>query len=67
MAEAKLSKEVMSELKSIKKEVDFIKKHMVNIDSIMTEDDYAALQDYRKEKKAGKLTSHEQLKKELEL
>lgn len=40
---------------------------MVDPDSIMTEEDYASLIDYRKEKKEGKLTSHEDLKKELEL
>ena len=45
----------------------FTKKHLVDQDSIMTEDDYRALQEYRIEKKTGKLTSHEQLKKELGL
>ena len=54
----------MIELKEIKKDLDFIKEHMVDIDSVLTEDDYAALQDYRKEKKEGKLISHEQLVKE---
>lgn len=34
---------------------------------IMTEDDYTALQDYRREKSEGTLTSHESLKKELGL
>lgn len=56
---------VMIELKEIKKDLNFIKEHMVDIDSIMTEDDYAALQEYRKQKKEGKLISHEQLVKEL--
>ena len=42
------------------------KKHMVDIDSIMTEDDYNALQEYKIEKAEGKLTSHEELKKELD-
>ncbi len=44
-----------------------IKEHMVDIDSIMTEDDYKALQEYKIEKSEGKLTSHEELKKELGL
>ncbi len=43
------------------------KKHVADQDSIMAEDDYHALQEYRIEKKTGKLTSHEQLKKELGL
>ena len=37
---------------------------MVDIDSIMTEDDYAALVEYRAEKTEGRLTSHEDLKRE---
>lgn len=57
--------QVMIELEEIKKDLNFIKEHMVDIDSIMTEDDYAALQEYRKQKKEGKLISHEQLVKEL--
>jgi len=44
-----------------------IKEHMVDIDSIMTEDDYKALQEYKIEKSEGKLTSHEELKQELGL
>ena len=33
----------------------------------MSEDDYLALEEYRKEKNAGKLVSHEDIKKELGL
>ena len=54
-----------SELKAVKDDVRYIKAHMVDIDSVMTEEDYEALIEYRKEKKAGKLTSHEKLKEEL--
>jgi len=42
-----------------------IKKHMVDIVSILKEDDYKALQEYIIEKSEGKLTSHEELKREL--
>ena len=56
---------VLEKLDKIEKEVHEIKEHMVDIDSIMTEDDYEALLAYRKEKTSGKLVSHEQLKKEL--
>lgn len=56
---------VMEKLGKIEKEIHEIKDHMVDIDSIMTEDDYEALLAYRKEKVSGKLISHERLKKEL--
>jgi hypothetical protein len=55
------------DLEIVKKELREIKKHMVDIDSIMTEDDYKALQDYNIEKSEGKLTSHDELKRELGL
>lgn len=58
---------IMGKLEEIKSELDYIKEHMVDMDSIMTEEDYEALQAYREEKKTGKLISHEQLKKELGL
>jgi hypothetical protein len=56
---------ILKELKSIKKDLEFIKEHMVDKDSIMTEDDYATLQEYREQKKKRTLTSHEELVKEL--
>ena len=58
-------KQVLMKLDTIKVELDFIKKNMIDIDSILTEDDYQALMEYRKEKSTDKLISHEQLKKEL--
>jgi len=58
---------VLNKLDTIKVELDFIKRNMVDIDSILTEEDYQALMEYRKEKSSGKLISHEQLKKELGL
>lgn len=64
MAEA--IQELETEIRTIKKEVAYLKEHMVDVDSIMTEDDFEALVEYRKEKKAGKLAPHEQLKKELD-
>jgi len=61
------TKQIIAELKTIKGEIEFIKQHMVDIDSIMTAEDYEALKEYEKEKKTGKLVSHEELKKELGL
>lgn len=65
--EAELLSKIEKDLEFVKKEIIEIKEHMVDIDSIMTEDDYRALQDYAKEKSEGKLKSHEELKKELGL
>lgn len=62
-----VKQKLVKELKEIKAELKFIKSHMVDVDSIMTEDDYASLQEYRKQKMAGKLIPHAQLKKELGL
>jgi|GEM_PF-822197 len=54
---------IHKDLEFVKKELMEIKKHMVDIDSILTEDDYKALQEYLIEKSEGRLTSHEVLKK----
>ena len=58
---------ILQELDKIKDDLKQIKEHMVDIDSIMTEEDYKILLDYRQEKKLGKLISHETLRKELKL
>lgn len=65
MSEAINSKEILHELRGIREDLDFIKGHMVDIDSILTEKDYLSLQEYRKEKASDVLTSHEDLKNEL--
>lgn len=67
MSETISSNHIVNELKAIRNDLDFIKGHMVDIDSIMTEDDYLALKKYRKEKSVNELVSHEDLKKELGL
>jgi hypothetical protein len=61
------SKEIRHELRAIKDDLDFIKSHMIDVDSIMTEDDYLSLNEYRNEKESDKLTSHEELKREIGL
>ncbi len=65
MSEAISSKEILHELRAIREDLDYIKGHMVDIDSILTEEDYLSLQEYRKEKASDILTSHEDLKNEL--
>ncbi len=62
-----VEQQILQKLEKIEREVKEIKGHMVDIDSIMTEEDYGSLIAYREEKAAGKLVSHEQLKKELGL
>ena len=61
------SKEIRHELRAIKEDLDFIKGHMIDVDSIMTEDDYLSLNEYRNENESGRLTSHEELKREMGL
>ncbi len=58
---------ILKKLENLEKEIKEIKTRMVDSDSIMTENDYSALIEYRKEKKAGKLISREHVKKELGL
>ena len=53
------------EIEELKKDIDYLKKHMADVDSIMTEDDFESLLDYRTEKEQGKLISEEELRKEL--
>ena len=67
MSEAIDSREIRYELRAIREDLDFIKGHMVDVDSIMSEEDYLSLKEYRDEKRFGKLTSHEELKKEMGL
>ena len=64
MADSKL---ILQKLDRMEKKITIIQEHMVDVDSIMTEDDYKALLEFRKEKAKGKLISHEKLKKELGL
>ncbi|WP_462272644.1 hypothetical protein [Methanohalophilus sp.] len=49
-------------LRTIREDLHFMKNYMVDIDSIMTEDDNLYLNRYRSEKNAGTLISHEELK-----
>ena len=65
MSETIDSSEILQELRTIREDLDYIKCHMVDIDSILTEEDFLSLREYRKEKASGILTSHEDLKNEL--
>ncbi|MBI3413450.1 MAG: hypothetical protein HY051_05225 [Candidatus Aenigmarchaeota archaeon] len=58
---------ILKKLEDMEKDIKEIKRKMVDKDSVMTEDDYSALLEYRKEKGSGKLFPHEHVKKELGL
>ena len=58
-------KQVMDELKGIKKELRFIKEHMFDPDSIMTTEEAKRFEKSMSELKEGKTTSLSDLKKEL--
>lgn len=58
---------IHKDLEFVKSELIGIKERMKDADSIMTAGDYEALQVYNLEKSEGKLTAHEELKKELGL
>jgi len=62
-----LPQQILDRLSRIEDDLTEIKEHMVDVDSILTEEDFRALLSYRQEKTSGTLTSHERLKKELGL
>ena len=61
------SQQILERLNNMERKIELIKEHMVDVDKIMTEEDYKALLEYRKDKKAKKLVSHKMLKKRLGL
>lgn len=61
------TKEIISELKAIREDLGYLKEHMVDIDTILAEDDKLALEQARKEFKEGKTKPLDRLKKELDL
>ena len=66
MTEATLEK-MYKELKSMKKDVDFIKKHMFDPDTIMTTEEAKRFEEGMKDLKEGKTTPLSALKRELGL
>ena len=59
--------EIREELKAIRKDLDFIKKHMFDPDTIMTIEEAKRFEQSLKELKEGKTTPLSELKKELGL
>jgi hypothetical protein len=55
-------KQVFDELQSLKKDVNFIKKHMIDVDMILTEDDKKSMKEAEEEYAKGETTSLEDIK-----
>ena len=51
---AEESKLIMQKLGDIKSELDYIKKHIADVDTILTEDDIESLEEAEKDLKEGK-------------
>jgi len=56
-----------AKLDSIKADIEFIKEHMVDVDTLLTLEEEKIIDESLKELEDGKTTSHEQLKKEIGL
>ncbi|HLC52374.1 MAG TPA: hypothetical protein VJI98_03980 [Candidatus Nanoarchaeia archaeon] len=56
------TKQIMNELKSIKDELNYIKVHMVDVDTILTAEEKKLLDESIVNEKARRLTSLEDLK-----
>ena len=67
MSEAATVQEIYEELKLLKEEVIFIKKHMFDPDTIMTTEEARRFEQSMKELKQGKTTPLSKIKKELGL
>jgi uncharacterized membrane protein YgcG len=57
---------ILNELKAIKLDLDYIKNHMVDVDTILTPDEEERLNESLTDLKKGKATSLEEFEKEME-
>ena len=58
---------IQEELKAIRSDLSYLKEHMVDVDSILTEDDFEALKKAEKEHSEGKTIKLKDLKTQLGL
>ena len=56
---------ILKELKEIRKELEYIKSHMLDVDCILTTEEVAILKEAQKEFKEGKAIKFDDLKREL--
>ncbi len=48
------TEQILEKLDSIKEELDYIKQHIIDVDAVLTEDDFDSLFEADKDLKAGK-------------
>jgi len=65
MAYANPSKELVEEIRAIRKDLDYIKAHMVDVDSILTPEEEARLEQSLEEHRKGKSIRLEDFEKSL--
>jgi len=54
MSEVAIPKELVTELKAIREDLDYIKKRVVDLDTVLTDDDLESLHAAEKDLKEGK-------------
>ena len=63
MEQVSIPKEVIEELKMIRRDLDYIKKHMIDVDTILTIDEERRLEESLEEYKEGKTIKLEDFEK----
>ena len=48
------NKQILEKLNAIKSDLDYLKKHIVDVDYVLTDDDIQALEESEKDLKSGK-------------
>ena len=65
MTETIITEQIVSELKAIRTDIEFIKEHMVDADSIMTPKEELMLKESLEEYSEGKSVSLDEFEKEM--
>ena len=60
-----VNKEILVRLTKLQSDMEYIKEHIVDIDTILTIEEEEALEESLKELKEGKTISHKELKKRI--
>jgi len=63
MKQASIPKEIIEELKMIRRDLEYIKKHMIDVDTILTIDEERRLEESIEEYKEGKTIKLEDFEK----
>lgn len=65
MGRITIPKEIVEELRMIREDLEYIKKHMVDVDTVLTSEEEERLEESLKEYREGKTTSLEDFEKEM--